>query len=384
MSRPVSLAPQLDPNASSPLTIGAEIEALSDDSDTFPLVNNSIPSSIGYCADGSLSGGNYAQEYQTPPANGEIFTSLIHDLTSALNDNDAYVNDSCGLHIHVSFPYHKVAIKKLILAAIQLEDIFYASQPTKRLTSKYSRPYFLTFTNPYEMFANAEASIVDYLLYRTPSKRTITHRKRERYIREKYYGINVHNIFAGKNTVEFRYHEGSLDADEIIAYATFCQEVVQAILDDNFPDLSDFPTPRSRYKHLQEHLDLPETVTTYFNKRFKKHEKIFLKAKADLLSKREGLLNKLPPNIQKLFSLNTLELSKFIDTEIKLPKDTNSLMRTVEALCSKKYYNDATILQRLNDQVLQKHIRQQRSTSALETRGFFEVVQSCTNTNSNY
>ena len=194
------------------LPVGVEIEA--ENGDYYSVYDDLAPNGFGVQEDGSLNGSGI--EVQIPASNGGNTEKLISQACSTLSQNGFGISKRCGLHIHIEYPSRMKTIKRLLLMAYACEPIFYAVNPQSRKNSSYCQALNLAFKAG--EIIRAKPQDIDKLFYSKryfcPTKSKLRQFKRSKWNSCRYFGFNLHSLFH-QNTVEFRYHGGTLSAEKI-------------------------------------------------------------------------------------------------------------------------------------------------------------------------
>ena len=181
-------------------------------------------------ADGSLPSGGF--EINTAPAAGDHFIQQITEICDVLKAAGAYVDESCGLHVHADARDFKYAdMRNLVLLWEKLEPAFMSTQSAARSRSHYCRPVgrkyadaFRTLGLPDFVKAKGKPNGVKTKffdgVYGTRSNYNDFRPARDsHYDDSRYHNLNLHSwIYRG--TVENRLHSGTIVARKIIDWAT--------------------------------------------------------------------------------------------------------------------------------------------------------------------
>lgn len=141
----------------------------------------------------------------------------IQELLRKLRQNGAFVNSSCGVHIHVNAaPFTAPKLRNLVNIVASKEDMIYkALQVSQRREVNYCKriePSFLEEINCRKPQTLEELKLIWY------------HGEdgsREHYHSSRYHCLNLHSVFQ-KGTIEFRAFNGEIHAGKIKAYIQFC------------------------------------------------------------------------------------------------------------------------------------------------------------------
>ncbi len=210
--------------------IGVEIEVAS--TNEHGAANEAVKLVKASCVhDGSLPQGG--MEIVTQPARGKQFRLDIGNLIKGLNSAGTKVNNSCGLHVHVDGRDLDVfGIQRLAQIWRKVEPAMYDLVAYSRRTNHYSKPCSAFLEDIAAASDGKELREALYqALYQTQprdahQKKDLERRKKQKHGGERYYGLNLHSWFM-RRTVEFRLHQGCLDAKKIIAFGEICGWLMQ-------------------------------------------------------------------------------------------------------------------------------------------------------------
>lgn len=165
----------------------------------------------------SMASRNYSTEVVSPILAYDDLEDL-QEIVRQLRHAGAFVNKSCGIHIHVDAKAHTPeTLKNLVNLMAQKEDILYKAlkiDPERLHYCKKVNEDLIETINrkkPKTLEALADIWYAD-----APSDSRTAH-----YNRSRYRGLNLHATFT-KGTVEFRLFNSTTHAGEIKAYIQFC------------------------------------------------------------------------------------------------------------------------------------------------------------------
>ena len=168
-------------------------------------------------SDGSLPATGF--EINTSPASGDLFVKQIQEICTKLNNCEAVVDSSCGLHVHLDardFDYYE--LRNLIKVYASLEPLFFSMVPESRENSQYCLPCGEKF---------AEAIDNGRLPYKEAKKKVIKATygvdspkdfRKEKYCSARYTALNLHSFFF-RGSLECRLFNGSTNPGKIVAWA---------------------------------------------------------------------------------------------------------------------------------------------------------------------
>ena len=195
---------------------GIEIECIHD------WGHLNIPRGWRIVSDTSISDEEFGAEYvMTEPYNGDRLLSKIEDITDLIVNTGGYVDESCGLHIHVNGLDMKLEEMKNSLAiGKSMETWIYDMLPEDRKTSRYSQP-LPDFNVEELMNISTYREFVEFWYHKISDAEITT----DKYNSSRYRGFNVHSRFVN-GTIEFRHHHGTLDFIPIEEWLKLCIAVV--------------------------------------------------------------------------------------------------------------------------------------------------------------
>lgn len=220
------------------LSVEIEVDKVSSGSDGTKLRAATKKWQDTVVTDGSIHGEN-AHETCTSPSSGDLFVNHINDLAEAYKDLSASCSDACGLHVHVNCSDLKFYdLRKVILLYSRIEQALFELCAKRRVNARFSRVCGKNYAN---MSPDPDAFKRQLLgkfylegreksLPARPDKKTgnlVTKGKATKYITARYRALNLHSFFLRK-TIEFRHHQGSVDANTIINWATICGHVIES------------------------------------------------------------------------------------------------------------------------------------------------------------
>ncbi len=207
--------------------------------------------------DSSIQGYN-SFELVSPPLQGENGFEQIRKVCAVLDDLNAKVNRSCGLHVHLN-------ARDLSLKAIKnICKIYYSEEkgidawmaPSRRRGQWCQSLHDLTpvYADFYGVIDNANTDSI---------------RRLQAFLNTRYRKVNLMS-YDRHGTVEFRQHQGTMNADKIINWVRFLQLLVEKA-----------KTARPRPRNAETHLSQAEEVNRVLDYICKDHEdlKAFFKGR---------------------------------------------------------------------------------------------------------
>ena len=203
-------------------------------------------------SDGSLSVGGF--EVCTFPANGDAFLKQIQTVTTVLNRQRAYVNSTCGMHIHVdASDYTAKDICNFMKVYCLIENAIFSTLPKSRRNNTYCKRITLQkesfnflFTKGVKSSSAATLAAYDRNNY---NSRQLEELKRCKKPHSRYKAVNLSSWFY-QGTIEFRMFSGTTCAQKIINWCSFWANLLSLVKNTlNTPqkiyDFLDFDKPNS-------------------------------------------------------------------------------------------------------------------------------------------
>jgi len=135
-----------------------------------------------------------------------------------------------GMHVHVDgaeFLASPKAISNLVKLTNQQEDLIRLAIGANSLRARWARPVSQDFLAAIERNRGRSISSIRSAWYETqaPYDRESNH-----YNNSRYRGVNLHSLFNGCGTVEFRYFDATLHAGKVKSYIQFCLAIAAKAL----------------------------------------------------------------------------------------------------------------------------------------------------------
>jgi hypothetical protein len=219
-------------------TFGVEIETseAGDSSRDF----KSLELNWGSVYDGSVSG----PEYVSGVLRGDTGLVQVEDMCSYLNERNFELNSDCGVHVHIGVNnFNRRSQMLAIMLGMQVESELFAMVPASRSESSYCRKIpgrFLGLGNSFEFggvkstsYAKTLNLLARYVTSSCSSFSKDSNKKSRHpdghYCSSRYKWLNLNNLaFAdGPNTIEFRQHGGTMNAEKIIPWVKICMAFVK-------------------------------------------------------------------------------------------------------------------------------------------------------------
>jgi hypothetical protein len=184
---------------------------------------------------------DYSVEMVTPICRYEDIP-VIQELLRKLREAGAFVNGSCGVHIHVdAAPFDAPHIRNLVNIVASKEDMIYrALQVSRSREEHYCRriePWFLEEINRKQPRSMEQLKSI---WYRGGDGSSV------HYHDSRYHCLNLHSVFQ-KGTVEFRAFNGEIHAGKIKAYIQFCLAITAQALNQRSASPAKTVTDNEKY-----------------------------------------------------------------------------------------------------------------------------------------
>lgn len=206
-----------------------------------------------FVRDGSIIG-PHPIEMILGPFTTQSWKNGIAELSRFLRDYRAEANESCGLHVHVDGKdLGGFELRRLLNIYRVIEPLFYSAVSEDRAISRHSRPitgeeweWLLRCNNETENGRIRHAILLGNYLPVLPDEHhpipLACHRvdkslpwadaaicklrAASKYDISRYRGLNLHTFFH-RGTIEFRHHEGTVDASRIDLWMQWCRWTVE-------------------------------------------------------------------------------------------------------------------------------------------------------------
>jgi hypothetical protein len=158
--------------------------------------------------DASLSGTN-AFELVSPILEGQAGLTQLETVCRVLKRKNAYINRSCGLHIH--FDAQNIGVeqtKNLLLNYARYERVIDSFMPNSRRGQNNGYCRSLAGQQAYIESAQSMNTLVNSVLT------------------DRYYKVNLQSYRRHK-TIEFRQHSGTIEFDKISTWVLFLHNLVE-------------------------------------------------------------------------------------------------------------------------------------------------------------
>lgn len=159
----------------------------------------------------------YSVELVSPILTYNNDIATLQEIVRQLRHSGAFVNHTCGIHIHIDGASHTVkSIKNFIKIIYARNDLFYKALDINNERKNYCKKFDLRLVselknkNPKTM---AELENIWYDGYYGC--------RNNHYHNSRYHFLNLHSFFNGHHTVELRGFNSTMHAGELRAYIVF-------------------------------------------------------------------------------------------------------------------------------------------------------------------
>ena len=219
---------------------GVEIECLNNDLSEYQFNRDDlIKNQFSQVEDGSLN--SLGVEFVSNVFNGDLLFNCIKNMCGELNNKEFYVNQSCGLHVHIKVNKRIENLKKILLFYKKYEDYFYYMVSDSRINNnysfKYNEKYYLNENEILNLKSNTE---LKKRLYKTKKYSNVKYWTKEKYNNLRYGWFNLHSIFY-RGTLEIRLHQGTLNPIKINNWLKIHLTVLNLLKNIPISLLNEFP-----------------------------------------------------------------------------------------------------------------------------------------------
>jgi hypothetical protein len=244
----------------------------------------------GVDTDGSLSGGGI--EVTTPPMRLDKGEKALLEFSKKTQEAGWGVDRTCGTHVHLDAPEfgdNPKLLRRAVLSYLLLDDAILRMLPEPRRRNSYCSP--LNRANAVLGKAHIEKgagfTLGDFIgsrslatlrrkIYKAKSEQEIQRELGSHYSTSRYYGINFHSLWnRGLGTIEIRYHQGTVDAKELLPWIAFHQHVLdnaRKITDEQALLLKGIHNPESRLVAYALYTKMDKKVLDAMVARIKKYK----------------------------------------------------------------------------------------------------------------
>lgn len=183
--------------------------------------NKYMDKSLAVVNDGSVVSDShqYGAEIVMMPLRGDVLVRDLETVTNVMKTQwDAYISVKCGYHLHIDvrdYDWYHFAVLTAMVKLI--EPHVFCWMPSSRRTSRWCQPVSQNW-NAFK-YINDRDSFVDFY-YDGERYRN------EKYHDKRYYGLNLHSHFQGKQGLELRYHSGTLNPTKMMHWSIIWGQII--------------------------------------------------------------------------------------------------------------------------------------------------------------
>lgn len=250
-------------------TFGVELECFTKSSIEYNFASKKLHKYIGVGTDGSVS---YPPPYgagaemRTPILSGKKGEDYLKQACKVLKRYDFETNRSCGTHCHIGIPEYDTkegdkALRTLVLFYTVFDDAIVSLLPQYRQGASYAQKFKTCMTDVFNRNKlNEKYKLQDNfskISYNSTDEEFCETRKKANYGGKfSRYGINFAALTEHK-TIEVRYHQGTLDAKQLIHWIALHVAIIDMVLgghvtDEDIEDYSKISTTKELLDTLLE------------------------------------------------------------------------------------------------------------------------------------
>lgn len=219
---------------------------------------------------------NMGVEFRSVPMNGDLLFNSIKNFCKILVEKKYYVNQKCGLHIHLEVDQELEFLKKIYLFYLKFEEMFFNMLPKSRRNIKYCCKFNKYYKDSIDDIINVETlnefkeMIYETMYYNSEIKK--------RYNDKRYCWINLHSIFY-RGTLEVRNHSGTINFSKIINWIIIHQRVLEFLKNTKIEDIIKMEVSKNSFLSI-----FSSRTQNYIRKRWRTFIKLVETNEEDLKS----------------------------------------------------------------------------------------------------
>lgn len=224
-------------------TFGCELECLAPHQTNMQMAIKEIPKEFAVKGDGSITYGDYqfSREIPTCPLKGIIGEKTLIDSCKTLIEYGVFTNESCGTHCHIGIPEAKkggekneALLKNLAMFYTIFEPAIRALLPKNRRDNHFCSPIrnqYIHIDKKTKCLCGESKDENDFskLFYQTKDEPRLKSRKDSHSYRGRN-GINFNSMYY-RGTLEIRYHQGTLDALQLVHWIAVHAAIIDIVMD---------------------------------------------------------------------------------------------------------------------------------------------------------
>lgn len=181
-------------------------------------------------------------ELVTPILKGQKDIEVLQNVIRALRKFGAKVNESCGVHVHVSHDEMDMkALRRLCIMWASKENAIYkVLEVASWRENHYCKKTDVDFLSWLRKHSKVDGGALENAWYEGAS----IYSRNRHYHDSRYHSLNLHSFFQHRN-VEFRCFNSTLHAGKIKAYVQFCCAMVQHAVEKKSATYSEMPCKKA-------------------------------------------------------------------------------------------------------------------------------------------
>lgn len=231
-------------------------------------------------------------EIVSPILYGENGFAQLKNILDTLNELGCEVNYTCGIHVHHDVTNKMVEgreqsqkfLANLIKFVAKYEHLIYKLVSPSRLDGRgYSTPvrqefFAHTSTLNKNSVARMVATVKDNCISKYRYGTEINNNQPSPSVQyNRACGLNFRNVWT-RGSVEFRYHNGSLNFDKIVSWIVFTQAIINTVEETNAVQMNFVPNNYKGFTRMRKAIgfvsssnrdDVIKSTSSYILKRFK-------------------------------------------------------------------------------------------------------------------
>ncbi len=211
--------------------------------------------------DGSLRGNGV--EFSCVPMNGDLLFEKVDSFCEQLQKRGYYVDDRCGMHIHLEIKPEIESLKKIFIFYKNHEKLFFNMMPSSRRNNRYCEEFPNIYSNINQKNLSQCKTTKDFLelLYECEDPRPSDYDDDKR-----YSWVNFHSVFT-QGTLEFRGHSGTVNEDKIKNWLSIQLKILGMLENKTFDQVANMKISKEEFLKL-----FNQPLQTYIQARWDKFE----------------------------------------------------------------------------------------------------------------
>lgn len=163
----------------------------------------------------TAAGGEYSVELVSPILTYREDIETLQELIRQLRHAGAFVNSSCGIHIHLDGAQHTArSIRNFINIIASKNDLFYKALEIPESRKRWCKKMDTYLVETMNSKKPRTLEQIEEIWYRGASYSS----RNQHYHNSRYHFLNLHSFFHGNGTVELRGFNSTLHAGKIRSY----------------------------------------------------------------------------------------------------------------------------------------------------------------------